>query len=482
MSVPLFTVQLEDSSAKAFINTLLNDRQSLIHYIDPNELLTSNRLGTNYTDSDLKLMIGYDFTPDALLAMKNQEKYSYKIKALTADFSLLTISLPKIGYSQDFYFKDDKLISPLTWFTCNMKTIDTKYVRYYFSDSIRYNSVAAEYLNTQIDSLLTRFNQVLTHQRIQLLESKKINYIITANAQEMQTITGFNTTGIAYLNTDTVVSQDPAHFHEVVHLLINFILKDTKTYTQPLFQEGLAVALGGRSGKSPEVLFSLAAYLLKQNFLTFEELTSREVLSQVDASLSYPVSGLIVKYLLNTLDSKEFLNLYRKYTVNESGFSSNTIDLKDLKLSNNWNNYLAQTGEENLQNIKVKGKTTNLITKREYSLDNISLNNTLCVQVNMLPGYLLLKTHKSVQNYQSRIFQENLPKMKYSQERYLIKADSTEVVVYDLYLDQIIMLLNNEFFSENKVIENKGKVGFIITDSNLIKAFTTGSEIKYIKN
>ena len=81
----------------------------------------------------------------------------------------------------------------------------------------------------------------------------RIPYYVTDDAT-VAALTGHPTKGMANLAAGAVISSHFPHFHELVHLLVNWVLRDVSLFTHPLLQEGLACRLGGRWGRAGEVI------------------------------------------------------------------------------------------------------------------------------------------------------------------------------------------------------------------------------------
>jgi len=85
------------------------------------------------------------------------------------------------------------------------------------------------------------------------LEAAKLDYYLCDDVT-VQELTGHPTKGMADLRGRAVISSHFPHFHELAHLLVDMTFAETPAQTLPVVQEGLACLLGGRWGRSPEVV------------------------------------------------------------------------------------------------------------------------------------------------------------------------------------------------------------------------------------
>ena len=143
------------------------------------------------------------------------------------------------------------------------------------------------------------------------LAAGKIEYIYCGSDSIVHEMTGFRIKGMYDLATDDIVSAFFPHYHEIVHLLINYKLRTLPLYTQPIMREGIAVYYGGRWGKAPSALLDLGAFLYREKIVDLDSLlTIREFEANSSADIAYPVAGLFVSYLMSNMEREAFWTLY----------------------------------------------------------------------------------------------------------------------------------------------------------------------------
>ncbi|HEX9749840.1 MAG TPA: hypothetical protein VGB22_00935 [candidate division Zixibacteria bacterium] len=187
---------------------------------------------------------------------------------------------------------------------------DTRYLRIRCRDTTRINGYALDRMDRFVDSVLTYFGAADARRRI--LEREKIEYVLT-DREGMLRMTGYDISGLTDLPLDAIVTKHLCHTHELVHVLVNFVLESVPLYTLPWMQEGLAVALGGRWEKAPEVVLQVGAFLLESGLISIDEILSYDGFHEGEGTsdLSYALSGLLVRCLMDSLGPERSLDLYR---------------------------------------------------------------------------------------------------------------------------------------------------------------------------
>jgi hypothetical protein len=142
------------------------------------------------------------------------------------------------------------------------------------------------------------------------LKKEKIIYILCKDEDEIEKLTGYKARGMFNLAYDYVISTFNCHYHELLHLLMNYKLKNIPPYTHSFLQEGFAVSFGGRGGKEPEVILNLGCFIAESKFLEYKELLSLDKFRNFDVSMSYPLSGLYNNFIISNFGIDNYLKLY----------------------------------------------------------------------------------------------------------------------------------------------------------------------------
>ncbi len=426
---------LPDSTAKSFIFALLNNRSNLQKFVLPEELALSNRLDINYTEIDDKFLISNDVDSSLRADISNNNlNFTYNVESLDGSYSKLILLIPSKNFSREYLFKDSFLISRPYYYARNWKKIESKYFIFYISDPLLFN----DYSIKRLDNFVERISGILKYNDKDLakLRKNKINYYLCKDDKEIKLLTGYDARGLYLIPYDYIITTYSCHYHEILHLLINYKFKKIPLYTTPFLQEGFAVAFGGRGGKEPGVILDMGAFLEESVFLNFNALLSRQDFYKIDATMSYPVAGLYNKFLINELGIEKYLSLYKMYSSNEKRVNNIEININNLPSENKWMNYFNHYSDSN----KIKIAEGNFNSFKEFARRENSFIISEDSSYYMFRVYdtVLISPPTKARNYKSKIFTELLPGRKYKGEKYGVFADSNEISIYNFYSNNLI--------------------------------------------
>ncbi len=476
-SIFLPAQSLSNEQAESFIQALLINSDKLNSFFDPSESALSKRLGITYSGIKFKQLISIDIDNQIKTKiLRNQLKYNQEIIHLESDFTKLVISIPKEKLKYEFMFNKSKLVSKPGYYSRNWKLINSKYFVFHTDNLSLLNDYSINILDSFVEEML-EYLQCSENEK-QKLSDEKIHYFLCQNEAEIKNLTGYSARGLYYIPNDYIISTYNCHYHEICHLLINYKLKSLKLYTQPLFQEGFAVAFGGRGGKEPGVILSMGLFLEKSNFVDYKNLLGRQEFQQYDASMTYPVAGLYTKFLIESIGIQDYFALYRKYSYTGFDKPSVTINPGDLPSVSKWNDFLKNQTDLNpikVSNIDFAG-FPNTIKESDYV--SIYANDEeflvkLKNSVGLKPGNITI--------HESKLFAELLPNSNYEGEKYLITANADEVSIYNLFTNNLIAKYVKGFSLDNKgAMQDNGYFIFTINkeifDDELESLIITGSK------
>lgn len=315
------------SVQEKFIRLLINDDEEAINYISPEEIKTSQRLNTTFTDIKSKLLLNFSSSIKHSVKEKIREgKTNFTIQNSDLDdgFVKSVLNVPGENYSEEFYFKNNKAVTPLTYFTRNWKKQSGKYYDFLISDEKLFNTYCIDKLDEFVESTAKLLHY--SEEDLSRLQNQKILYVFCKDNDEITNITGSVSRGRYLSEFDAVVTTYTCHFHEVAHLLLNYKIKENSLYPIPFLQEGFAVAIGGRGGQSSNVLNDVGYYIARYHYANYKLMFESSIFYSEDASISYPLSGIFSKYLLSTLTIQDYLTFYNQISIDTnqkifSGFS-----------------------------------------------------------------------------------------------------------------------------------------------------------------
>jgi hypothetical protein len=430
----LFSQILSRDKAEEFIKDLLRSDEKLRSWFDESDLEASHRLGIEYEGVKYKNMIGYDIDEDVKAAVRNGPlSYTVGLDRLEKDYCRLVISFGRANRDKEFYFRGNRCISPLDYFSRNWTVVESRHFRFFVSDTNDLNAYCIKRLESGLDMAALFLG--LTGEDKRILQKEKIYYYLCKDEDEIAHLTGFRARGMCNLAYDAVISTFSNHFHELLHLLINFKLRRLPLYTHPFLQEGFAVAYGGRGGMESGVLLNLGEFLWRSQSVDFQSLLSKAEFDRLDASLSYPAAGLFNEFLFETIGAENYLKLYRKHSGSARDSAVQQIAPDELPPMPAWQSYLQKRAQESPIILDSVPENAGLIFENEQAgifgdssaYYTFALSDTL-----LLPGKLILP------GYVSRIFREHFPGRAYRSEEYLISANAEEISVYNLFTNSLV--------------------------------------------
>ncbi len=434
----LYPQSLTEESAKKFILQLCSD-SNLYSMIDTQTLKITNRLGIEYDNVRNKSMISYELPAEIKkLFLVDISQFSFSIEKISDSVDKLKLSAPSKGYSTQYYFTNSKFTHPVLVFTNDWTVRDSKYFKFLLQDK----SLTNEYAIKKLDEFVEETGKLFrfTEKDFALLEKEKIYYVLCDGEDEVEKLTGYKARGMYNLAGDMIITTYNSHYHELVHLLVNYKLKKLLLYTHSFLQEGIAVALGGRGGFSPSSLLHIASFLETSGFVSYKEILKNSDFKMNDASITYPVSGLYSSFLLERLGVEKYFELYRKYSSNESSISEMEIDTDVLPSESEWKNFY-QGYVNPIIILSEKSDERKYYQEGNYYFFN--LNEPLFIKAG------------EPTDYQSILFKELFPGREYKGEKYGIIPKENEITVYNFFTNNIEAGYSTGFSSEHKNLKNE---------------------------
>ncbi len=233
---------------------------------------------------------------------------------------------------------------------------------------------------------------------------------------------------------DAVITTYNTHYHELLHLLINYKLRHLSLYTHPFLQEGLAVAYGGRGGLNRQVVLPIGYFLINAQFVDPVALLNRQEFLQLDASLSYPVAGLYTRFLLETKGTDYFLKLYRNHNGESNDPSVRQIQATELPANSLFRLFVSKSLKRELISLEQPPAQAQIIIEN----DSVNVFQDGQRYYFLMQEYLLNHANLHFPGYVSKKFNEILPHKTYQGEKYLIQVTADEISVYNLFTNELI--------------------------------------------
>ncbi|MBC8479783.1 MAG: hypothetical protein H8D46_04905 [FCB group bacterium] len=420
--------QLSMEKAEVFLTDLIQESPNLPRYVQTDDLKSAYRLGIKYENVPFKFLISYDLDKHVRENLANGRWKSHlEIVNLDANYSRLDVFVPDADTNYQYFFLEDKLISPLTYYARDWQILESKHFTFWISNPVQFNTYSINALEFFLEEKSRQLG--LTERQMDRLHEQKIQYYLCSDEDEIELITGYRTRGMSNLAFDFIITTYNTHYHELLHLLVNYKLGELPLYTHPFFQEGLAVALGGRGGKEPAVILDLGLYLQESGLLDYTDLLSPEGFQKSNASLSYPMSGLYNRFLFQNIGGSSYLELYREFSADGQSLSLKTIPESILPPRGGFEAFMERlrTGKAVVLKETEAGQNWHEINEKARIADDGEFYHF------QLADSLLIVNAAEMQDYQSTTFREWFGDRPYHQEKYAIIADASEIRLYNLY-------------------------------------------------
>ena len=429
--------QSNDNLVNKFFEALITDSDSVKNFIAQDDLMKSERLGISYINIKNKFLIGFDIDTKVKEAIKlGEQSYDLKFEKIDDQFSKVEFRIEKINYSKSFYFKEGKFISPTTFFAEDWGHITSNYFNIYYSHSTLVNDYAIKELDKFVDRMCNVLG--ISPQDKKQLSEDKINYFLCKDADEIEKISGFNTRGLYILAFDEIISTYNFHVHEICHLLINYKIKNLPLFTLPIFQEGFATLYGGRGGLGANVLSDIGYFLLKSNFLSVNSILTKKDFMKEDASLTYPISSIYNAYIIRELGIEKYLELYKTNSGDENFISSLQPNLSSYEIG--FNKFIDEYSP--MDYIRFQSNSS---AELFVKTDSVTITANGEFYEFLTTSNVLLGNKSSMGNYLSKKFSELYPGYEYSNQKYLITVDKSEINVYNLFTNNLIASYSSGF-------------------------------------
>jgi hypothetical protein len=477
-SSSVFSQNISDPLAQSFLNALISDSPDLERFVLKSELNLSKRLGISYPDAKHKFLISNDVDTKIKEDLKNGSmNYNYNIDSIDQDYSILNFKIPARQIKNEYYFYRSKLISKPYYFARNWEIEISKYFVFHISEPNLFNKYSQNRLDSFVDDLLLKL--IFNESEKTKLQKEKIHYYLCKDEDEIELLTNYKARGLYYIPYDYIISTFNCHYHELVHLLVNYKLKKLNLYTLPLLQEGLAVANGGRGGKEPNVILSMGLFLAQSNFIDYKSLLSKSQFYQMDPSMTYPIAGLYTKFLIQSLGIKKYLEFYKNYSSDTENINSIKIDISELPSETKWQKFLSDPANENSISVSVFDESDfphEIVKNDLFSI--LENENKYLFKIKDIIG---IHSDTDINNYDSNLFRELFPNKTYKNEKYIIIANTDEVSIYNLFSNNLIAKYVKAFSIYNeKVDQQDGFFIFTINKNVFDEVIKTENEVSII--
>lgn len=425
------------------------------------DIESSNRLGITYLDTPVK----YDCAspiPRSLAGIKAGDVRIACEEAIDkGDYAEIPVKLSadETGQTVNYFAVRTpggwRLSSPLKVLTKDWYICETHYTRVIYSDSTRTNLAALQALDNFIESCASKLG--ISDTDLSRLAEVKIDYYL-CNEGQIKTLTGQSVQGMVDLPSDAIVTRHLPHKHELTHLLVNYAMRTLPLYTAPFMQEGIACAIGGRWQKSPGIIDYSGYAIMKFKLAGLDDILTYNGFHRKvnNADITYPLSALLVGYLLDSLGIDQWRQLYLDLSGTDQVVQSLTVENVKSKIETActkpwasidtsfsiwWPQYLSigivPTSQE------IGGQLWSGTDPQEginFKDEGEAIYFRVAVPAGKTGGFALITTPSSgiESEFVSGLFGKHLPDEKYAGEHYGLRFTPDEIALYDFYTNELV--------------------------------------------
>jgi hypothetical protein len=424
---------MDRDAAGAFVRALIRNDDSLTPWLDRNDLAISHRLGITYDGVRQKSLIAYDLDDSTRKMLQGDRlPYFFTVDTLSGLNTRVNLTIGNGALEKEYYFRERVAISPIGYHSGGWKRLESEHFRFFLSDTTRFNA----YCRDQLEAFLGRMADLLglNEHDMETLSGQKIFYYLCGDEDEIERMTGFRARGMFNLAYDAVITTYNAHYHELLHLLINYKLRHLPLFTHPFLQEGFAVAFGGRGGLEPEAILPAGRFLFESGFVGLSVLLRNDGFRQTDPSLTYPCAGLYNRFLVATMGMESYLQMYRRHSGEAGSHGVLHIEQDEVPEDSLWASYLRGPASRNaIRPDSIPDRARVIFEDSTLTIADDGDDFIVMVRDAVAHGGA-----ERYAGYSSMKFREELPGRSWSGEKYLIRASAAEISVYNLFTNNLI--------------------------------------------
>ena len=331
----------------------------------------------------------------------------------------------------------------------------TEFFRIRYQPGMKPDPVACQDLDRFVTATLGKLEAGA--KEVDALRKARLDYYLCSDAM-VQKLTGYSTKGMADLAGRAVISSHFPHFHELAHLLVDLQVDESVIQTLPVVQEGIACLLGGRWGRSPEVVLysgwvhstfgmgELNEVLTYEAYYQFTqgadvayplgtalcELVRREAGWPGVVELNRKVSGSL-KYVQSLSEKIIYRHIGEICQWPEAGVKKR-LEKEMTHLQAGYRRCGIHPVEGMPATDPMGSSTHNETHLTWWEVDG---GRVIRVQAEQYPVFVLGPPNQHSQPTSS-YFHEHLPRQEYQGQRYGLKVSPEEVALYDYATNQLL--------------------------------------------
>ncbi len=291
----------------------------------------SEDLKIEYENCPLKLEIGSPLWQHLSEIRAGTAEFRVSVVSIARDYAKVTYSilLPADTLWGTHYFlvggvTEPQLVATPNVYTDSWESTETDFLRLRYRDETIFNTQAA----AQTDQFIRELGKKLgvSNEKMFILETIKLNGVLCGTYGEVELITGKQALGTFMKNYDGIVSKHFPPFHEIARFMVAYANEKLPPVTLPFMEYGTATFLGGRWGRSADVLEALGSYLYLNDLVSLDTLITAKDFATFNANpdFAYPLAGLFCNFLFDKLGRADYFKLYRQLSGSDADVAAIT--------------------------------------------------------------------------------------------------------------------------------------------------------------
>ncbi|MEL6821605.1 MAG: hypothetical protein AAFP70_07590, partial [Calditrichota bacterium] len=212
-------------------------------------------------------------------------------------------------------------------------------------------------------------------------------------------------------------------------LMINLALPQPPLFMHPFMQEGFATAVGGRGGKTRDVIHEIGVFLQKSAFMTVDEIRKRKDFQNSDASLSYPLSGVYNMFLLKEWSIDRYLRFYQSLGSVTSRAVPHKVHADSLPPDSLFKAYLKRVSQK--QTVRFPKSLPKIAPLLDAHWGKVWEDGE--DYIFSIRGGIQFTPPNPVRNLLSSEFRAIFPDVRYGGQQFFLEVTKGEVKLFNFY-------------------------------------------------
>lgn len=321
LSAPLFA-QEEDvkKMCHEYVELLKYEKYNdAIEYWSLLDRTRTEELKIEYIGCPVKLEVGSPLWQYIDEIRAGEAEYRVSLISTSRDFAQIKYSIITatdtvwgMQYALLTGLSQPRLVSPTHVYSDSWEQEQTDFIRLRYRDNKLYSPLAGELADDFIRETASILG--VSNEKMLILETLKLNGFLCGTYGEVSQMAGEEGLGAFVKSYDGVVSKYFPPYNELARFMVVYANDNLPPATLPLLEHGTATFLGGRWGRSAQVLSALGSYLYQNDLVNLDTLITAASFKTFHSNpdFAYPLAGLFCEFLFNKLGREEYFRLYRE--------------------------------------------------------------------------------------------------------------------------------------------------------------------------